>query len=162
MLLFQFGKKTKRSTHSSSFRPKTKTPLKCEICGWQKISHSCFVFGIPEPCLLLQHTAYNTTCLYLICATYGFWIFGPSRCVYCTIQLMEEIQLTCWYGESTIMYRVLYMSGGWPDFFHQQYLQQMCKNIPQSSNPPSCFYRKVMKIYLVTLVSPDSPAILLK
>ena len=36
------------------------------------------------------------------------------------ILLMEEIRLTSWYGKSLIIYKVLYIPGGYPDFFHQQ------------------------------------------
>ena len=34
--------------------------------------------------------------------------------------LMEEIRLTSWYGKYPIIYMVLYIPGGLPDFFHQQ------------------------------------------
>ncbi len=35
---------------------------------------------------------------------------------------MEEIRLTIWYGKYPIIFRVLYIPGGWEwDFFHQQY-----------------------------------------
>ena len=103
--------------------------------------------GNPEPCLLLQHTAYNTTCLYLICATYGFLnLWSIMMCIlYNTVDGRNPANLLIWriYHYVQGFIHVRWLAGFLPSTVSSQ---QMCKNIHRSSNRPSCFYMKLMTL----------------